>query len=152
MRRSLLCDGIPAPDPELIALAGEVGDRTADQRCAGCHLRIDPIGRAFASLDPDDSSAAAPAEVLGHAELEGTYSDLPALLDAVAASRAFAECFAQHWLAFFLEQPLSDTDTAWVSQIADSVQSGASLGAVVEQTIVTLAARSNAAEPWCTGP
>jgi hypothetical protein len=113
---------------------------------------LDPIGKAFGTLDPDDTAGVAPAEVIGHPELEGSYADLPALLDAVAASRAFAECFARHWLAFFLEQPPDDADEAWVIELADRIEAGASLGAVVEQTITTLATRSEGTEPWCENP
>lgn len=152
VRRSLLCQAIPAPSADLVALAGEVGDRTTDPRCAGCHLRLDPIGKAFATLDPNDTAGAVAAELSDHPELAGSYADLPALLGAVAESRAFAECFARHWLAFFLEQELDDADAAWVSQLADGIQAGASLGAVVEQTVMTLATRSETAEPWCKSP
>jgi hypothetical protein len=153
VRRSLLCNTLPLPDPELIALAGEVSDRTQDGRCSTCHLRIDPIGRAFASLDPDaDGSSAGTAEIIDHAELAGTYADLPALLEAVAGSRAFAECFARHWLGFFLEQPIERAESGWVSELADAVVAGASLGSVVEQSIVALQVRSETVEPWCTGP
>jgi hypothetical protein len=152
VRRSLLCQTIPPPTADLVALAGEVQDRTADQRCAACHLRLDPIGRAFGTLDPDDTAGAVAAEVIDHPELGGSYADLPALLEAVAGSRAYAECFARHWLAFFLEQDPDEADAAWVSQLADGIQAGASLGAVVEQTVTTLATRSETAEPWCTNP
>jgi Protein of unknown function (DUF1592)/Protein of unknown function (DUF1588)/Protein of unknown function (DUF1595)/Protein of unknown function (DUF1587) len=149
VRASLLCDTIPAPTPELIAAAGEVSDRTKDARCASCHQRMDPVGRAFAGLDPDHEGSSEPPEVLHHAELAGTYPDVSALLDAVAASRAFAQCFARHWLAFLLEQPLSDADPAWVSELADEVASGASLRDIVARTAQTLESRSSEATPWC---
>jgi hypothetical protein len=151
VRRSLLCQEIPAPNPEFIAMAGEVGDRTTDERCATCHLRIDPIGRAFAGLDADGVEGGA-AEVIDHDELGGSYADLAGLLEAVGSSRAFAECFARHWLGFFVEQPTADADTVWIAELADAVQAGASLGAVVEKTVMTLSARSEAANPWCQGP
>ena len=126
VRRSLLCDEIPAPDPELIALAGEVENRTEDGRCRNCHLRLDPIVRAFADLDPDNDGPVPAPEVLVHDELEGSYAGAGELLEAVAQSRAFAECFSKHWLAFFLERPLSEVDGAWIALLADRVQSGAS--------------------------
>lgn len=149
VRASLLCDTIPAPTPELIAAAGEVSDRTKDARCASCHQRMDPIGRAFAGFDPDHEGDADPPEVLHHEELAGTYRDVPALLEAVASSRAFAECFARHWLAFLLEQPLSEADPAWVSDLADEVASGASLRGIIERTAQTLESRSSEMTPWC---
>src|SRR5690606_11709395 len=92
IRESLLCDTIPPPTAELVALAGEVGERTSDPRCAGCHRLIDPIGAALAAWD--DENDAPPAELISHPELEGTYASVPELLAAVAQSEAFAECFA----------------------------------------------------------
>lgn len=151
VRRALLCDEIPPPDPELVALAGEVEDRTKDGRCRNCHLRLDPIGRAFGDLDPDHEGTVTEAEVIGHDEVEGSYANAGLLLEAVAGSRAFAECFSRQWLAFFFEQPLSSIDTAWIGALADRVYDGASLGEVVEHTVGELHARSQTFVPWCQG-
>jgi hypothetical protein len=151
VRTSLLCDSIPAPSADLLELDDEVGDRTVDERCAGCHVMMDPIGRAFAALDADVEAASEPAEIVEHPELAGTYATLPELLEAVAGSRAFAECFARHWLAFFLEQPLDEIDRTFVRELADEVAAGASLGDVIERSIVTLATRSGNIVPWCEG-
>jgi predicted RNA-binding protein with EMAP domain len=112
---------------------------------------MDPIGRAFASLDADFTGTLEPAEIVEHPELAGTYASLAELLDAVAGSRAFAECFARHWLAFFLEQPLEEVDRVLIGELADEVAAGASLGDVIEQSIVSLAARSEGLVPWCEG-
>jgi hypothetical protein len=123
-----------------------------DQRCRGCHVLLDPIGVAFAGLDSDFSGTPEPAQVFEHAELEGSYADLPALLTAVAGSRAFANCFGRHFLAFFLEQPMESVDEGFATELGDTVVAGGSLRDVVEQTIVSLEARSRAAVPWCEGP
>ncbi len=151
VRNALLCDEIPPPDPELVALAGEVEDRTTDGRCRNCHLRLDPIGRAFADLDPDHEGTVPEAEVIGHDEVEGTYANAGLLLEAVAGSRAFAECFSRQWLAFFFEQRLSSIDAGWVTSLADRVQGGASLGELVEHTVGDLYIRSLTFVPWCEG-
>jgi hypothetical protein len=152
VRTSLLCSTIPPPTPDLIAAAGEVSDRTLDQRCAGCHVLMDPIGKAFAVLDPDDSGGAGPAEIVSHPELEGSYPDLPSLLEAVATSRAYAECFARNWLGFFLEVPLADADPAWVQELADAVQAGAGLADIVEETVLSLESGSRSLTPVCQAP
>jgi hypothetical protein len=152
VRRSLLCNEIPAPSADLVALAGEVGDRTEDPRCLGCHQLIDPIGRAFAGLDQDVEGAPPAPQVLAHPELEGDYQNLAELLEAIGASRAFAECFSKHWLGFFLEQPLTEVDATWTAALADSIEAGASLGTVLELTVSELLARSEPLLPWCEGP
>ncbi|HEY8946402.1 MAG TPA: DUF1592 domain-containing protein [Polyangiaceae bacterium] len=151
VRSFLLCNPIPSPSAELIALSAEVKDRLTDPRCSSCHSLMDPIGKAFDGLDPDASGASGPAEVLAHPELEGSYADLPALLEAISGSRAFAECFSKHWLSFFLDQSPTDVDGAWVAQLADAVQSGAGLRALAEKTTVTLETTTRAATPWCSG-
>jgi len=150
VRRNLLCDQIPLPDPALVALAGEVEDRTVDARCANCHLHIDPIGYAFAVFDLDFDDAPPEASV-EHAELAASYPDVAALLEAVADTRAFAECFSRQWLAFFLEQELGQVSDSWVQTLADLVESNASLSEIVEQTAFELAVRTESAVPWCGG-
>jgi len=152
VRTALLCDTIPPPDADLLALAEEVGDRTVDPRCAGCHLLMDPIGVTFAALDADFTGTPEPAQVLENAELTGTYPDLPSLLEAVTGTNAFAGCFARHFLSFFLEEPLAAVDPGFVSELAATVQAGGSLRDVLEATVVSLAARSETATPWCEGP
>lgn len=151
VRRALLCDEIPAPSADLVALAGEVGDRTQDPRCGGCHQLIDPIGYAFGALDADIDDAPTSAEIIGHAELAGTYDSLPALLEAIAGSRAFAECFAEHWLEFFLERPASELDEGSIAEIADLVAAGAGFGAVVQQSTTQLLLGEQTTQPWCEG-
>jgi hypothetical protein len=151
VRRSLLCDEIPAPSADLVALAGEVGDRTEDARCSTCHQLLDPIGVSFSALDPDFEGEPQPAEVLGTSDLAGTYEDLPALLEAVAGSREFAECFSRHFLAFFLERETSNIDDAWVASLADAVEANASLLGLTEQVMSELALQSSETIPWCEG-
>jgi hypothetical protein len=152
VRTALLCDTIQAPSADLLELADEVGDRTADPRCAGCHMLLDPVGRVFAALDPDHEGDVEAAEIIDHAGLDGIYDDLPALLEAVAGSRSFAECFSRHWLAFFLEQPLESADQSFVAELADMVEAGASLRDIVGQTAVGFELRASLATPWCEVP
>src|SRR5690606_30909471 len=129
IRESLLCDTIPPPTAELVALAGEVGERTSDPRCAGCHRLIDPIGAALAAWD--DENDAPPAELISHPELEGTHASVPELLAAVAQREAFAECFARQWLSFLLEVPIASIDPGWALELASEVRRGASLQEVL---------------------
>ena len=152
VRSSLLCQTIPPPSAELVALAGEVMDRTKDARCMSCHQLLEPVGAAFAALDRDFTGTPPPVQLNGHAELASSYPELPAFLDAVAGSKAFADCFARQVWAFFLEQPLAEVDAASIAELSAVVRSGGSLGDVVSQMAVSLEARSRSAVPWCEGP
>jgi hypothetical protein len=151
VRSSLLCQTVPPPSAELVAMAGEVTDRTKDGRCSGCHLLLEPVGAAFASLDRDFTGTVPAAELSNHDEIGGTYPQLSGLLDAIAGSRAFADCFARQIWAFFLEQPPAEVDAASIAEVAAVVRSGGGLGQVVGQMMGSLEARSRAAVPWCAG-
>jgi hypothetical protein len=152
VRSSLLCQTVPPPNAELVALAGEVTDRTKDARCMGCHQLLEPVGAAFAALDRDFTGTA-PAVMLNmHSELGGSYATIPALLDAIAGSRAFADCFARQIWAFFLEQPPAEVDAASIAELATVVQSGGNLRDVVTQMALSLEMRSRTVTPWCQGP
>jgi hypothetical protein len=152
VRSSLLCQEVPAPSAELVALAGEVTDRTMDARCAACHQLLEPVGAAFAALDRDFTGTPPAAVVKSHPEIAGTYPQLSGLLDAIAGSQAFADCFARQMWAFFLEQPPAEVDAASIAELAAVVRSGGSLGDVVGQMAASLEARSREAVPWCEGP
>jgi hypothetical protein len=151
VRSSLLCQPVPPPSAENVALAGAVSDRTADNRCAGCHLLLEPVGAAFAALDRDFTGAPPAAHLNNHNEIGGTYPQLSAMLDAIAGSQAFADCFARHIWGFFLERSPAEVDAASVAEVATVVRSGGSLSDVLGTLAERLEARSRAAVPWCSG-
>ena len=150
VRNSLLCETIAPPPADAVDLLDEVEDRLVDSRCAGCHVLMEPIGRAFAALDIGGTPSEAVIE--DHPELSGTYASLPALLDAIAGSQTFANCFARNLLGFFLEQVPEQVNVVSVSEVAAVVKAGGGFGDILAQTVVSLEAHSQAAVPWCSGP
>ncbi|MES1208139.1 MAG: DUF1592 domain-containing protein [Pseudomonadota bacterium] len=151
VRSSLLCQPIALPPAELVALNSEVTDRTTDTRCAGCHSLMDPIGKAFAPNDLDNTIGTPAPVVNGSGEVSGTFKDLPTLMNAIAGSKAYADCFSRNLLAFFLEQDPDYVDPASVSDVSAVVKSGGGLADAIGQAVVTLEKRSQSATPWCTG-
>lgn len=151
VRSSLLCQVVQPPPPGVVDLNAEVSDRTTDARCAPCHTLMDPIGKAFAPLDLDNTAGAPPAVVNGTGEVSGAFANLPALLNAVAASQAYADCFARNLLGFFLDQDPAFVDAAAVGDVSAVVKSGGSLADAVGQAVVSLEKRSQSVIPWCTG-
>lgn len=151
VRSSFLCEPIVLPQGNVVDLDAEVQDRTADPRCMGCHLRMDPIGRAFATLDQDNEAGSPIPDVAGEGEIHGTYPDLPTLLNAIAESQVYADCFSRNLLGFFLEQDPEHVDAASVADVAAVVKAGGSLSDALAQVAVSLDLRSRAQTPWCTG-
>jgi hypothetical protein len=151
VRSSLLCEPIASPPANVVDLDAEVSDRTTDVRCAGCHLLMDPIGKAFATLDLDNTLSAPPAVVTGSGEISGEYADLPTLLDAIAESQTYADCFSRNLLGFFLEQDPEHVDAAAVGDVSAVVKAGGGLAEALAQVVASLDERSRTAVPWCTG-
>ncbi|HEY0869042.1 MAG TPA: DUF1592 domain-containing protein, partial [Acidothermaceae bacterium] len=151
VRSSLLCQPIASPPAELVALNSEVTDRTTDTRCKACHSLMDPIGQAFAPNDLDNTIGAPAPIVNGGGEVTGTFKDLPTLMDAIAGSQAYADCFSRNLLAFFLEQDPDYVDAASVSDVSAVVKSGGGLADAIGQAVVSLEKRSQSTTPWCTG-
>lgn len=151
VRSALLCEAIESPTADVVALDAEVSDRATDARCAGCHSMMDPIGRAFAPLDLGNTAGAPAPEVIGDGEVTGAFADLPAMLNAIAVSQTYADCFSRHLLGFFLEQDPAAVNAAAVGDVSAVVKAGGSLADAVGQAVVSLERRSQAAIPWCTG-
>jgi hypothetical protein len=152
VRSNLLCQVIPSPPPNAVDLADSVPDRTKDARCTGCHSLMDPIGRAFAPFDKDNTFGAPAPVVNGEGEISGAFASLPAMLDQIASSQAYADCFARNLLAFFLEQAPESADAAAVADVAAIVKRGGSLADAVVQAVVSLEERSQSTTPWCSAP
>ncbi|HVT09205.1 MAG TPA: DUF1588 domain-containing protein [Polyangia bacterium] len=151
VRSSLLCQPIASPPAELVALNTEVTDRTTDTRCAACHSLMDPIGKAFAPNDLDNTIGTPAPVVNGSGEVSGSFEDLPSLMDAIAGSQAYADCFSRNLLAFFLEQDPDLVDAASIGDVSAVVKSGGSLADAIGQAVVSLEKRSQSSTPWCTG-
>jgi hypothetical protein len=151
IRTSFLCEVIASPPANVVDLNAEIMDRTVDPRCAGCHLLMDPIGKAFAPLDLDNMAGAPAPNVSGDGEIHGDYPSLPGLLDAIADSQTYADCFSRNLLSFFLEQNPEAVDAAAVGDVATVVKAGGSLADALAQVVTSLDLRSRKAIPWCTG-
>lgn len=150
IRSNFLCQPVAAPPANVVCLDTEVKDRTTDPRCMGCHSMMDPIGKAFAPLDLDNTAGSPAPVVNGTGEVSGTFADLPAMFDKIADSQAYADCFSRNLLSFFLEQNPDTVDSAAVSDVSAVVKSGGSLADAVGQAVVSLEKRSQSATAWCS--
>ena len=84
---------------------------TSPEYCNACHSRVNPLGYALDSFDalgryrpeedgqPIDTSVEIVA--LGE-DVDGTYEDGPALMNAIAHSDMAGECYAEKWFEFAL--------------------------------------------------
>jgi hypothetical protein len=112
VRERLLCQDLPPPpddveirppDPSPGASTRErFAEHTADERCAGCHQLIDPIGFGFEAYDaigrfrttdegvPVDDSG----EIVGTTDADGPFEGVRELSSLLAESDQVNECVA----------------------------------------------------------
>lgn len=108
VRETLLCQGIPAPPPDVNTTLPDTSEaattrdkldlHATEPSCAGCHRLMDPIGLALENFDTigayrsEDNGE--PIDASG--ELDGVaYSDAAGLADALAAHPRVPECFSR---------------------------------------------------------
>lgn len=140
VRERLLCQGVPAPPPDLVISPPEItpGSTTrqrfaqheADPGCAGCHMLIDPIGLAFEHYDAVGQWRDQEQGVDIDASGELTASDVPGVYDGVvqmaaklAESEMVAECFVRYWFRYALGRGESDDESTRMKTITQTFES-----------------------------
>jgi hypothetical protein len=118
VRERLFCQHLPpppddivirAPDPEPgLSTRERFAEHSANERCAGCHQLIDPIGFGFEAYDAvgrhrttdqgvavDDSG-----EVFSTLDADGPFDGVPGLSERLAGSEQVHECVAKQLFRF----------------------------------------------------
>lgn len=117
IRRSLLCEPLPAPPPNVGQIPEPVEGVTTRTRyesvhavstgCAACHQLTDRVGFAFEHFDgigqyratERDLEIDATGELVGH---DLTFDGQEELAQALAALPEVRDCLARHWVSFAL--------------------------------------------------
>lgn len=135
VRRKLLCQTIPLPDPKINANFNppEIdGTQTTRERfsqhsknaaCSGCHRLLDPVGFAFENFDGHaafrseefDKPIDASGQIFGMSG-EPRFSDAAAMLRHLAASANVQECFARNVLRFLTYQNDANTEANYLAR------------------------------------
>ena len=117
VRAKLFCTTPPPPPPDIVVMAPSVDPRfstrerfaqhTTDERCAGCHLQMDPIGFAFEHYDAAgrwrDIDAGQPVDATGmlaNTDVDGPLDGVPSLAARLAGSAQVARCTATQWFRY----------------------------------------------------
>lgn len=130
VRETLLCQGIPAPPPDVnttlpdTSEAATTRDRldlhSTEPSCAACHSLMDPIGLALENFDTigayrsEDNGE--PIDASG--ELDGVvYSNAAGLADALAAHPRVPECFSRVVFRYAWGRVETNADDALVTAL-----------------------------------
>ena len=111
-----LCQHLPGPPEDIlteIANGTVASNRLEQPRCLGCHTRIDPIGFLFdrygGSGELQDMT---PPEgnVNANSDIDGDYSSVKQLSEAMANSESYRQCFAKMWFQFSMGRKAYQAD------------------------------------------
>jgi hypothetical protein len=135
VRETLLCQGIPAPPPDVnttlpdTSEAATTRDRldlhSTEPSCAACHSLMDPIGLALENFDTigayrsEDNGE--PIDASG--QLDGVaYNDAAGLADALAAHPRVPECFSRVVFRYAWGRVETDADDALLAALIANFQ------------------------------
>lgn len=134
VRATLLCD-VPPPPPPVVPPPPEVdplkttreqfAEHVADEACATCHYKIDPIGFGFEHFDgigryrelenglPIDASG----EFLETLDLDGEFDGAVELARKLAASEQVKRCVVTQWFRFGYGRVETEADACSLAQV-----------------------------------
>jgi hypothetical protein len=124
IRNALLCDSVGSPPPELAdqiskdPAAQSSEARLSRQPCAGCHKRLDLIGRGLSAYnvigarDADAPAASAQGTIVGFPDSD--FSGPAALARAVAKTGQVPRCTVEHALAWLKGRGVTAKDEATI--------------------------------------
>jgi hypothetical protein len=136
VRAKLFCHAPPPPPADIVVRPPTVDPRlstrerfaqhTADERCATCHLLMDPIGFAFEHYDAagrwrdiDGGKAVDATGDLTGTDVDGALDGVPSLAARLAASDQVASCTATQWFRYaFGRAEQSSGDLCTVGKLA----------------------------------
>jgi hypothetical protein len=124
--KKLLCENIPLPAGEVALevkppaedLAPTARERytlhSADKRCNGCHVNMDPVGFALENFDAvglwRDQENGVTINATGESPLLGTFNGPVELGQRLAASEQAQACFAKRWVDFGYGRTTDDSN------------------------------------------
>jgi hypothetical protein len=136
VRAKLFCNPPPPPPPDIVVRPPAVDPRlstrerfaqhTADERCATCHVRMDPIGFAFEHYDAAgrwrDVDGGKPVDATGDltgTDVDGALDGVPSLAARLVGSDQVASCTATQWFRYaFGRAEQSQGDLCTVGKLA----------------------------------
>tara|TARA_Y100001934_G_scaffold283198_2_gene401138 strand:+ start:2531 stop:4555 length:2025 start_codon:yes stop_codon:yes gene_type:complete len=124
--------------------------------CAGCHVKIDPLGFALENYDPtgfwrEKYDNDRPVDVSGELFRKHKFTSIVEFKDAILAEKdRFTRAFAKHVLAFALGREITAADSPALQKITEETRkAGYKMHALIKQIVLSKPFRlkSNAGKP-----
>lgn len=151
IRRRLLCQDIPDPEPEVFDDLPPVPEGssgrdylemvTADAGCQSCHALINGPGFAFDRFDAIGGALQdydASGELIGTRDVDGTFEDAPALATMLARSAQVQECFVAGQFSYALGRNVEMESSCSLQQALEAFRaSDGDLAALAVATVTS---------------
>ncbi|HEY7373069.1 MAG TPA: DUF1588 domain-containing protein [Polyangia bacterium] len=146
VRAQLFCTPPTPPPPDIVVMPPTVDPRlstrqrfamhTADERCAQCHVKMDPIGFTFEHYDAAgrwrDIDGGQPVDATGmltDTDVDGALDGVPSLAARLAASDEVARCTATQWFRYaFGRAEQSSGDLCAIDKLAGALKGNGTPG------------------------
>jgi uncharacterized protein DUF1592/uncharacterized protein DUF1588/uncharacterized protein DUF1587/uncharacterized protein DUF1585/uncharacterized protein DUF1595 len=162
VRKQILCEDLPPPPPNIMVTAPNpdphstererFAEHEANPACAGCHIRIDPIGFGFEKLDalgrfratdngmPVDASGS--LRFTADPSIEGDFDGAVELSQKLARSTEVRDCFVRQWFRYAAGRIETDGDQCSLAEVRQAFDaSGGKLGEMLVALTLTDAFR-----------
>ena len=131
VREQLLCDPVKPPPPGVESNDAKDPGRLEDPTCAGCHMKMDPIGVGFDAYSPigkyrlvDEHGESVNTEgEIVEAEIEldvvGEFTGAKDLASKLAASEDVGKCMAVQWFRYSARRLETEEDACSVARLQE---------------------------------
>jgi hypothetical protein len=140
VRTRMFCQELPEPPPGIPALPDfkegqstreRLGAHTADEKCAGCHRKIDPIGFGLEEYDgigafrsEDHGKPVDAAGELLSTDVDGTFQGAVELSAMLASSAEVSDCAVSQWFRYSQGRREGKDDTCTLAVLQSSFRRG----------------------------
>lgn len=134
VQEQLLCGELPPPPVGVEVNDPNDPNRLDDPQCAGCHIKLDPVGQGFDQYSPvgafrTEDEAGTPIDGAGALydlpEI-GEFEGVVELADGLAGSEVVSDCVAKQWFRFATRRHEAEADECAIAELeaafADSNQ------------------------------
>lgn len=125
VQEQLLCGELPPPPVGVEVNDANDPNRLDDAQCAGCHIKLDPVGQGFDQYSPigtfrtvDESGEAIDgAGALYDIAEVGEFNGVVELAAGLAESQVVSDCMAKQWFRFATRRKESEADECAIDEL-----------------------------------
>ncbi len=145
---------LPPEGPTALTIRDRLAQHAADPTCAGCHVRMDPLGYAFENFDAvgahrHEWESGIPVDATGSLdEPAGDFDGAAEMIALIGTSAQARQCYTRRWYEYGQGRPVADADLCSLRIVQDRFEaSGGDIRALMVDIALTDAFRAQVPSP-----